>query len=122
MTSPADYMNYLIDVACESMRDPISPVPNLSAPATFIAETLRAMALPSQPITRMGTNRAADILFTHPDVTTLFRNMEATSTLYAIINGEVLPAGTAVFRDHWNYIIGPAMDEHVGISRLLSPR
>jgi hypothetical protein len=115
-------MNYLIDVACESTRDPISPVPNLSAPATFIAGTLRAMALPSQPITRMGTNHAVDILFVHPDVTTLFRNMEATTTLRAIIQGEVLPAATTVFRDHWNYIIRPAMDEHVAIALLSSPR
>lgn len=117
----ADYMIYLIDVACELPRDPISPIPNLPAPATFIADTLRAMALPSQHITRIGTNRAADILFTHPDVIQFFRNMEATATLRAIILGEVLPAATTVFRDHWNYIICPAMDEHVSIALLTSP-
>ena len=117
----ADYMIYLIDVACELPRDPISPIPNLPAPATFIADTLRAMALPSQPITRMGTNRMADILFTHPDVAELFRNTEATATLLAIIYGEMLTSATSLFRDHWNYIICPAMDEHVSIALLTSP-
>jgi len=116
-----DYMIYLIDVACELPRDPISPIPNLPAPATFIADTLRAMALPSQPITRMGTNRMADILFTHPDVAELFRNTEATATLLAIICGEMLTSATSLFRDHWNYIICPAMDEHVSIALLTSP-
>jgi hypothetical protein len=79
------------------------------------------MSAPDVLITRTGTNRAADILFGHPDITTLFRNLDATETLRNIIHGEILPGATPVFRDHWNYIIGPAMDEHVAVARLTTP-
>lgn len=92
--------------------------PNIAAPATFVADTLRAMGSEGILITRTGTNRAADILFSHPDVMTLFGSIDAVAALRAIIIGEVLPAATLNFRDHWNYIIGPAMDEHVAIARL----
>lgn len=125
MTSNAltDYMLHLVDVACEgpTSRDHPPPAePNISAPATFIADTLRALGSPGVLITRIGTERAADILFNHPDVKTLFRNMDATAALRAIIHGEILPSPetTQVFRDHWNYIIGPALDEHVTVARL----
>lgn len=117
-----DYMLYLLDVACEgpTSRDPPPMEPNIPAPTTFIADTLRALGSPGVLITRIGTERAADILFTHPDVRALFRNMDATATLRAIIHGEILPAPetTENFRNHWNYIIGPALDEHCAVARL----
>jgi hypothetical protein len=117
-----DYMLYLVDVACDSPTslDPAPQSPNITAPTTFIADTLRAMGSDGIRITRTGTNRAADILFSHPDVTTLFRNLDATVALRNIIHAEILPASTIVFRDHWNYIIGPAMDEHIAVARLTS--
>jgi hypothetical protein len=116
-----DYMLYLLDVACEgpTSRDPVAE-PNIPAPATFIADTLRALGSQGVLITRLGTERAADILFTHPDVKTLFRNADATAALRAIIHGEILPspATTENFRNQWNYIIGPALDEHIAVARL----
>jgi len=119
-TNPlTDYMLHIVDVACDgpTSHDPVAE-PNITAPATFIADTLRAVSSPGVLITRTGTERAADMLFSHPDVKALFRNTEATAALRAIIHGEILPAATQVFRDHWNYIIGPAIDEHVAIRRL----
>jgi hypothetical protein len=122
MTSNAltDYMLYLVDVACDgpTSRAPAPQEPNITAPATFIADTLRALASEGILITRTGTERTADILFAHPDVQTLFRNLEATAALRAIIHGEILPAATQVARDHWNHIIGPAFDEHMAVARL----
>jgi hypothetical protein len=135
-TNPlTDYMLHIVDVACDGPTSHNPPAaPSISSPATFIAETLRALSSPGVLITRTGTERAADILFSHPDVRALFRNIDATVALRAIINGEILPGASAdadgtldppgstrgVFRDHWTYIIGPAMDEHVAISRLTS--
>ena len=118
--SLTDYMLHIVDVACDGPTscDPPPMEPNILAPATFIADTLRALASPGVLITRTGTERAADMLFSHPDATAFFRNTDATSALHSIIYGEILPAATQVFRDHWNYIIGPALDEHVAISRL----
>lgn len=118
-----DYMLYLLDVACEGPATRDMPPPkesNIPAPTTFIADTLRALASPGIFITRLGTERAADILFTHPDVNALFRNADATAALRAIIHGEILPSQetTENFRNHWNYIIGPALDEHVAVARL----
>lgn len=123
-TNPlTDYMLYLLDVACEgpaTRAPPSVQEPNIPAPTTFIADTLRALGSPGVLITRIGTERAADILFTHPDVRALFRNMDATAALRAIIHGEILPAPetTENFRNHWNYIIGPALDEHCAVARL----
>lgn len=118
-----DYMLQLVDIACDgpSSRDNMSavPPPSLSGrAATFVADTLRAMGSERVLITRTGTNRAADILFGHPDVMTLFGSAGATVTLRTIINAEILPTATPVFRDHWTYIIGPAMDEHVAVALL----
>jgi hypothetical protein len=78
------------------------------------------MSAPGILITRTGTNRAADILFGHPDILAFFRNVDGTDALRNIIHGEILPSPgtTTVFRDHWNYIIGPAMDEHIAVARL----
>ena len=121
-TNPlTDYMLHLVDVACDgpTSRDPVAE-PNIPAPATFIADTLRALGSPGVLITRTGTERAADILFSHPDVKALFRNTDATAALRAIIHGEILPATTQVFRDHWNYIICPALDEHCACARISS--
>lgn len=122
MTANTDYMLYLVDVACDSptSHNPVT-TPNISTAATFIADTLRTMSAPDILITRTGTNRAADLLFGHPDIQTFFRNLEGTETLRNIIHGEILPAATTVFRDHWNYIIGPAMDEHIAVARLTTP-
>lgn len=120
-TTLTDYMFYIVDVACDGPTSHTPPTePTIPAPATFIAETLRALGRPGTPITRTGTERAADILFSDPDVKTLFRNIDATTALRAIIHGEILPSPetTQVFRDHWTYIIGPAMDEHCAIARL----
>lgn len=124
MTSNAltDYMLYLVDVACDgpATHGTPPPEPNIPAPATFIADTLRAFAGEGILITRTGTERAADILFAHPDVQRLFRNLDATAALRAIIHGEILPSQetTQNFRDHWNHIIGPAFDEHVAVAVL----
>ena len=123
-TNPlTDYMLHLVDVACEgpTSRDPVAE-PNIPAPATFIADTLRALGSQGVLITRLGTERAADILFAHPDVRALFRNMDATAALRGIIHGEILPAPetTENFRNHWNYIIGPALDEHCAVARISS--
>lgn len=123
-TNPlTDYMLYIVDVACDGPTSHIpSPQPNIpsNTVATFIADTLRALGSHGVSITRTGTERAADILFSHPESIALFRNIEATNNLRAIINGEILPAQetTQVFRDHWTYIISPTMEEHVIIARL----
>lgn len=116
-------MLHLVDIACDGPSSQgevlVAPPPSLSGrAATFVADTLRAMGSEGVLITRSGTNRAADILFGHPDVMMLFRSAAAVTALRAIIIGEILPAATPVFRDHWTYIIGPAMDEHVAVARL----
>ena len=140
-TNPlTDYMLHLVDVACEgpTSRDPVAE-PNIPAPATFIADTLRALGSQGVLITRTGTERAADILFTHPDVKAMFRidphryppptghtwdphAVDPTAALRAIIYGEILPSPdtTENFRNHWNYIIGPALDEHCAVARISS--
>jgi hypothetical protein len=121
MSVLTDYMLHLVDVACDG---PTSHYPEPNIPsntiATFIADTLRALGSHGVHITRTGTERAADILFSHPESIALFRNIGATTALRAIINGEILPSPetTQNFRDHWTYIIRPAMDEHVAIARL----
>jgi hypothetical protein len=116
-----DYMLYLVDVACDGPHsfEPPPMTPNITAAATFVADTLRTMGSEGILITRTGSERAADILFAHPDVMKLFGNAEAAAGLRAIIFGEVLPAATPVFRDHWNHIIGPAMDEHMAVALLM---
>jgi hypothetical protein len=113
------YMLHLVDVACESPSD-IDPLqePHIADPATFIAEFLHFLATADTPITRSGTERAADILFTHPDVTVFFRDADAIATLRSTILTEILPTARQIFRDHWNYIIGLAFDEHVAVAAL----
>lgn len=116
-----DYMLHIVDVACDgpTSREHFPAVPSLAGrAATFVADTLRAMGSEGILITRTGTNGAADILFGHPDVMKLFGSIDTVVALRAIIHGEILPAATPIFRDHWNYIIGPAMEEHVAIARL----
>lgn len=117
------YMIYLVDEACEA-PSAYDPPPagtvdsTITDPAAFIADFLRFLATTDTPITRVGTERAADILFTHPDVTAFFRDPDAATTLRSVIFTEILPAANQIFRDHWNYIIGPAMDEHIAVAVL----
>lgn len=114
------YMLHLVDVACENpaAHDPPPSESNITDPAAFIADFLRFLALSGCLITRTGSERAADILFTHPDVTAFFRNSDPTAALRGVIFTEILPAASKIFRDHWNYIIGPALDEHCAVARL----
>ena len=112
---------YLVGVACENPTsfDPLQE-PHIADPASYISDFLRFLATADTPITRIGTERAADILFTHPDVTVFFRDADAIATLRGTILTEILPVASQIFRDHWNYIIGPAMDEHVAVALLTS--
>ena len=114
------YMLHLVDVACENPAsyDPPPSESNITDPAAFIADFLRFLALSGCLITRTGSERAADILFTHPDVTAFFRNSDAVAALRGVISTEILPAASHIFRDHWNYIIGPALDEHCAVASL----
>jgi hypothetical protein len=135
------YMLYLVDVACENpaareasgalasdatlsvltCRNAHNPPPsesNITDPTAFIADFLRFLALSGCLITRTGSERAADALFSHPDVTAFFRNRDNVAALRGTIHTEILPAASQIFRDHWNYIIGPAFDEHCAVAAL----
>ena len=110
-------MIYLVAVACETQAAPAEPnTPSITV--SFITDFLRFLATSNNPITRTGTERAADILFAHPDVAAFFRNNETTTALRDTIHQEILPAANQLFRDHWNYIIGPTMDEHIAVALL----
>ena len=116
----SDYMHYLVSVACDSPQS-LGPPPeesNIADPTAFIAEFLRFLATTDTPITRTGTERAADILFTHPDVSTFFRNPDNITALRDTIHQDILPVARQIFRDHWNYIIGPTFDEHCAVACL----
>jgi hypothetical protein len=123
VNATTDYMQHLVSVACEFAQsfDPPPAEPNITDPAAFIADFLRFLATTDTPITRSGTERAADILFTHPDIARLFRNVDAAAALRGAIFTEILPVAHHIFRDHWNYIIGPAMDEHIAVTQLTNP-
>jgi hypothetical protein len=114
---------YLVDVACENPTyfDPPPVESNIADPASYISDFLRFLATSGSLITRTGTERAADILFTHPDVSTFFRNPDNITALRDTIHQDILPAASQIFRDHWNYIIGPAMDEHIAVAVLTTP-
>lgn len=117
------YMIYLVDVACESpsTQDPPSQESNITDPAAFIADFLHHLATTDTPITRTGTERAADILFTHPDVTAFFRDRDHVAALRGRIFTTILPVASRLFCDHWEYIIRPILDEHAAVAVLTHP-
>lgn len=123
----SDYVSYLIDVACETAATQAqTPFPPID-PIDTITEFLRRIASPRlHAVTRIGVECATDILCTHPAVTTLFQNSDVTDTLADILFTDILPYVTPLFRDYWDYIIAPILNEHAATQRLLvsaaSPR
>jgi len=117
----SDYMIHLVSVACDSPHDQPLTDSVIADPSAFIADFLHHLATSDTPITRTGTERAVDILFTHPDVTTFFRDLDHVAALRGRISTMILPVASGLFRDHWEYIIRPALDEHAAVAVLTRP-
>lgn len=130
LASPASnaFLDYVIGVACDRVSLPANPenIPtaNIALPSDFLRFFFAALDDASRnPITRTGTEAAAEIVFGHPDIQRfLGSNGNKGHTLfYDEIRDEILPRSSTLFRDHWNYIIGPIWDEHTQIACVSNP-
>jgi hypothetical protein len=111
------YTAYLIDVACEFPGATPPPPPAEPAIADFLHLLATvATTAPEIPITRVGVERAIDILCAHPAVIALFQHPDATTDLANLIFDGILPVATPLFRDYWDFIIAPIINEHIAVA------
>lgn len=107
-----DFVNYLTDVACSRIQPGAAPPPALHlgdtiTPSAFIMDVLRHVGGP-QPITRHGVDDMMDIMLTHP---VLSHTLQHATHIQEHFATTFLRQTSAVFQDHWIYIIVPAWNQ-----------
>jgi hypothetical protein len=111
------FSDYLIAVACE--QETTKPLQqSIRNPANFLQALYLYAARSHQPISREGTDRMMDLLFSHEDMKPLLDRQTATqfqnefATLY-------LPSLTPAYQTFWNHIVLPAWAQHQDIYQVL---
>jgi hypothetical protein len=101
------FSDHLIAVACE--QETTKPLlQSIRNPANFLQALYLYAARTRQPISREGTDRMMDMLFSHPDMESLLDPQTATqfqnefATLY-------LPTLTPAYQTFWNHIVLPVL-------------
>ena len=111
------YVDHLIAIACERATES-TEVSSITNPTNFFQALYLYAARSNIPITREGTDKMMDILFSHPDMQPLLEPTAATkfqndfATLY-------LPSLSLPYRSFWTYIVLPAWGQHLKIQQLL---
>jgi hypothetical protein len=123
-----EFVNYLTDVACQRQlpvaamtTPPILRLDDTMTPSAFIMNVLRHVgsAHPSQtsaagvthaahPITRHGVDDMMDVMLTHP---ALCHTLQHAADIQEHFASTFLHQTSAVFQDHWTYIIVPAWNQ-----------
>ena len=107
------FSDYLIAVACEQeTTEPIHRT--ITNPANFLQALFLYAARTHQPISREGTDRMMDLLFSHEDMQPLLDPVEATKfqNEFTIL---YLPTLSPVYQTFWNHIVLPAWTQHQNI-------
>ena len=115
-----DYVNYLTDVACQRQLPvaAMASVPTLrlddtTTPSAFIMNVLRHVGSSQQtsaahPITRHGVDDMMDIMLMNP---ALSHTLQHAADIQEHFATTFLHQTSAVFQDHWTYIIVPAWNQ-----------
>ena len=113
-----DYVNYLTDVACGRHVAAAAPPPPLHlgdiTPSAFIMDVFRHVgscsgsAHAAHPITRHGMDDMIDIMFAHPALSPTLAHAAHIQEHFAVT---FLRQTSAVFQDHWTYVIVPAWNQ-----------
>lgn len=113
------YIDYLIAIACEKSPESQSIEDSaIKNPANFFQALYLYAARTQKPITREGTDRLMDTLFSHEDMQPLLDQQTATkfqnefATLY-------LPTLTPAYQSFWTHIVLPAWSQHQDLYRVI---
>jgi hypothetical protein len=119
------YADHLIAIACEqevpgtrTRTQTQTKTQSIEDPANFFQALYLYIARSQKPITREGTDRFMDTLFSHEDMQPLLDPTTATqfqnefATLY-------LPTLTPAYQSFWTHIIVPAWRQHQELHQTL---
>jgi hypothetical protein len=112
------YADYLIAIACETPSSDTIEDPSIQDPANFFQALYLYAARTQKPISRAGTDRMMDTLFSHPDMQPLLDRQTATQfqTEFAAL---YLPTLTPAYQSFWTHIILPAWSQHQDLYQTL---
>ena len=107
-----DYVNYLTDVATQRPVPATPPPIHLGdiTPSAFIMDVLRHVGSVQNPhpITRHGVDDMMDIMLMNPVFSPTLAHAADIQEHFAVT---FLRQTSAVFQDHWTYIIVPAWNQ-----------
>ena len=107
-----DYVNYLTDIACGHQAPAPPPTLHLGdmTPSAFIMDVLRHVGSAQHPhaITRHGMDDMMDIMLMNPVLSPTLAHTAHIQEHFAVT---FLRQTSAVFQDHWTYILVPAWNQ-----------
>lgn len=101
--------DFLIAVATH--RDPVNTITKVIAdPVSYVLTLIHELAY--LPVTRLGLDQMADVLFGDPVFALLLTD---AARIQARVVTEVLPLTPPSFRPFWDHILQPAWSQHADI-------
>jgi hypothetical protein len=112
------FSDYLIAVATDRSGPPPPPPTPIKNPANFFQALYLHIARSNAPISREGTDRMMDTLFSHEDMQTLLDPVEATKfqNEFAVL---YLPTLSPAYQTFWTHIVLPAWAQHQTIYQVM---
>lgn len=108
------YRDYLIAIATQREPPTTLTPPAVMDPVSYVLTLIHELAY--LPITRLGLDQMADILFGHPQFASLLTPQGRTYIQGRVVT-EVLPLSPPAFRPFWDHVLRPAWDQHVDLMK-----
>lgn len=106
------YRDYLIAIATQ--RDPPTTINKVIIdPVSYVLTLIHELTY--LPITRLGLDQMADVLFGDPRFASLLTPQGRTYIQGRVVT-EVLPLSPPAFRPFWDHVLQPAWDQHAELA------